>query len=396
MYFRTLDKKECSACGACLNVCPKRCISMKQDEEGFLYPVIDKEICINCGLCEKVCPVSSPKYENEQSPKVYASYIKDEKERMKSTSGGLFYAIATWIISQGGIVYGAAFDADFKLKHLGAETVQDLQKLRGSKYVQSDIGRVFSEIKEQLEKGRWVYFTGVGCQVAGLKAYLRKDYAHLITSDLVCHGVPSQLMFDWHIDYLQQKEQAKIISYSFRDCEGWEGCEIYRYVKNGKTRQRKLHGYSLSPYLHSFMYSYNLRYSCYDCKFAKIPRQGDFTLADYWGVRRIYPNLDVSKGVSLVLMNNRKAENLWSHIEGLLEYKLSNIEDAARENGNLVHTTQMPEIRKYCYELIKERGYASVAEKEFRVKKYHMLKLKLFVAHSKIGPLLMKLKNIIR
>ena len=150
MYLNTLDKKECCGCTACLHICPKQCISMKQDDEGFLYPVIDKNICINCGLCEKVCPVTTPVYKNKKGD-VYAAYVKDISQRMQSTSGGIFYVVAEWVIKQGGIVYGAAFDVNFKLRHIGVDVMQDLNKLRGSKYLQSDLGNVFSEIKTYLQ-----------------------------------------------------------------------------------------------------------------------------------------------------------------------------------------------------------------------------------------------------
>lgn len=222
MYFKTFEKKECSGCTACQAACPKQCITMKADEEGFFYPVIDKSVCVECGLCEKVCPFDNPRYEHTE-PQAYATYVKDENQRMQSTSGGIFYAIAKWIVEQGGIVYGAAFDECFKLRHIGVDTVEGLQQLRGSKYLQSDLQQTFSEIRQYLKDGRWVYFVGVGCQVAGLKSFLRKEYDTLVTSDLVCHGTPSQQMFDWHLDYLRQKEKGEIISYSFRDCRGWGG-----------------------------------------------------------------------------------------------------------------------------------------------------------------------------
>lgn len=210
MYFKTLAKQDCTGCTACVNVCPRQCILMRVDEEGFYYPIIDKEMCIECGLCEKVCPVESSQSSNDSMPKVYAAYLRNTGERMKSTSGGIFYAIAKWVVEQHGIVYGAAFDENFKLKHIGVDRMEDLSQLRGSKYLQSYVGNVFSEIKQHLKAGRWVYFVGVGCQVAGLKAFLRKNYDTLITSDLVCHGVPSQLMFDWHLGYLRQKEKGRL------------------------------------------------------------------------------------------------------------------------------------------------------------------------------------------
>lgn len=396
MYFSSLEKKECSGCTACLHVCPKQCISMKQDKEGFLYPVIDESSCIKCGLCEKICPFNTTTYKNNE-PVVYAAYLKNISQRMKSTSGGVFYAIAKWIIEQNGIVYGAAFDDKFRLKHIGVDSINDLWKLRGSKYLQSDLGNVFSEIKQFLVQGRWVYFVGVGCQVAGLHAFLRKEYENLITSDLVCHGTPSQLMFDWHLDYLRKKEKGEIISYSFRDLESWGGGEIYKYIsQTHKQGIRRLYGYNLSPYLYSFMNAFNFRYSCYNCKFAKLPRQGDITLADYWGVRYFFQDLETDKGVSLVLLNTSKACDIWNLIEDALEYRISRIEDAALKNKNLIQPTPMPKIRPSIYEMIKQRGYKSVADNEFRTPHYFRERLKASIANTVIGKLLISCKRYIR
>ena len=370
MYLKNQKKKECSGCTACVHACPKKCISIFADNEGFYYPQIDNSLCIECGLCEKVCPFYNPKYENTEVLDVYASYIEDVNQRKKSTSGGLFYAISKWVIENGGVVYGAAFDGNFKLKHIGVDNFADLEKLRGSKYLQSFMGDVFPEIKEHLKAGRWVYFTGCGCQVAGLNAFLRRKYDTLITSDLVCHGAPSQLMFDWHIDYLQRKENAEIVSYSFRDLEGWGGCESYEYQSLCGLQKRINPSYILSPYLYSFMYAYNYRYSCYECKYAQLPRQGDITLADYWGVADFFSELERANGVSLILVNSKQGQYIWDNIKSDIIFRKSNIKDASLYNGNLVTKTKMPAIRSKCYEMIKERGYDDVAQKEFRIKGY--------------------------
>jgi len=353
---------------------------MKPDDEGFFYPEIDKSACIECGVCEKVCPFDKPKYENTEIQDVYACYIKEAKQRQRSTSGGLFYAIAKWVIEHGGIVYGAAFDDNFKLRHIGVDNLQDLEQLRGSKYLQSYLGDCYAEIKDYLKNGRWVYFVGCGCQVAGLNAFLRKKYDTLITSDLVCHGAPSQLMFDWHLDYLRRKEKGEITSYTFRDLAGWGVCESYQYDSQTRGKgQRKNQTYYLSPYLYSFMYAFTYRYSCYNCKFAQVPRQGDITLADYWGVDKFFPDLERAKGVSLVIVNTRKGRNIWGGVERSIEYRKSNIVDAAKENGNLIHKTAMPEIRPICYHIIRERGYEDVAKKEFRIKGYRFYVIKCVI-----------------
>lgn len=372
MFFESYRKNECCGCTACLNACPTRAITMQEDKEGFYYPSVNEELCVQCNLCRKVCSWDHPKYENEVAPLTFASVLKDKVERQRSTSGGLFYAIAKWIIEQGGVVYGAAFDNNLQLNHIGVDNVTDLQLLRGSKYIQSNLGRVFLNVKENLEKGKWCYFSGTGCQVAGLKAYLRKEYSKLITSDVVCHGVPSQKIFNQHIKYLEKKYQDKVLKYLFRDYKLGGGSEIVSFRKRKPVINRT---YFLSPYLYSFMYGYISRPSCYECKFAYIPRQGDITLADYWGVKHFFPKFDNSNGCSLLLLNTEKGRKLWDQIKISCKYEVSKIEDATLYNSNLTQPTNKPEIRDKVYLLIDEQGYDSVANQLFRSPNYIKLKI---------------------
>lgn len=380
MYFHTLSKQECCACSACVHSCSKACIKMKPDEEGFLYPEIDYTVCIDCGLCERVCPVEHPDYGNSVRPVTYAAMLKDVEQRKRSSSGGLFHAIACWILQQGGKVYGATLDEDLHVKHIGVDSLEALQLLRGSKYVQSDLQDVFLNVREDVKAGRWCYFVGTPCQVAGLKSYLRKDYDKLLTSDLICHGVPSQWLFDQHIDYLEKKYRGKVSDYQFRNNEMWGGCEIFNLTNpNGKIKQYMFPSYNLSPYLYSFMYAMTYRYSCYDCKFARIPRQGDITLADYWGVKEFFPNIDASKGVSLILANTDKGNKIINLISDDLTLLESRLEDGAKYNGNLVHTSERNSVRVTIYRKIKNEGYASVVGKEFKAPDYKRLKFCQFL-----------------
>lgn len=390
MYLKTKNKYECCGCTACQQVCGKSAITMQTDEEGFAYPQTDESLCINCGLCEKVCAFSSPVYNNEETPDVYATHLTDREQREKSSSGGLFYTIAKWIISQGGIVYGAAFDKNLTLRHIGVETENDLQALRGSKYLQSDLRNTYKEAREELKKGRWCYFTGTACQIAGLKAFLRKDYPTLITSDLVCHGVPSQKIFNEHLAYLRKKHNNNnITNYQFRDNKKWGVCEIVNFTNPNKQEiVYTKPTYELSPYLYSFMHSYTYRYSCYDCKFAKIPRQGDITLADYWGAKTFFPDIDMSCGVSLILLNNEKGKNFWNNIKEECKYYKSNVTDAAKYNANLIHKTKEPEIRKSIYRLIEKEGYEKIAKREFRHKNYYRILVKAKLSDTYIYKLL--------
>ncbi len=355
MYFINKNDYDCSGCTACINICSHNAITMEKNEEGFLYPVRHNDICINCGLCENICPFEHPVYKND-SPLVYAAY--DKKERTGSSSGGIFYTIARYVINKGGIVYGAAYNDDLKVKHRSARTIKELEALRGSKYVQSDLNDCFRQIRDELKKGTLVYFTGVGCQVAGLYSFLRKKYDNLITSDIVCHGVPSQKMFDIHLQYLGQKHASKVQNYSFRETNIWLIRERVKF-ENGKISYE--YDGNKSPYLYAFGLGYTYRYSCFKCPFAKLPRQGDISLADYWGVQKPFPLMDVTKGVSLVLVNSQIGKIIWNKIKPQLVYKFSKIEDATRNNPNVVRPTKEPPIRKDFFKILEKEGYEQMA-----------------------------------
>lgn len=393
MYFESLETNECSGCTACMNACPKAAITMQEDSEGFLYPHIDEDSCIHCGLCQKVCSWEHPQYNNSSEPLTLASILKDKAERQRSTSGGVFYAIAKWIVEQKGIVYGAAFDEQLQLRHIGVDNLDDLQKLRGSKYIQSKLGHVFKDVKSQLEHGNWCYFTGTGCQVAGLRAFLRKDYEKLICSDVVCHGVPPQRLFNEHIAYMEEKYHDKVVNYQFRDNNMGGYCETCSFAERKAVVNPT---YELSPYLYSFMYGYTHRYSCYDCKFAKVPRQGDITLADYWGVKHIFPQIDYSSGCSLVLINTTRGKYIWEQVKENYDYCISKIEDASKYNGNLVRSSKMPLQRTNIYKEISDNGYGYVAKKYFRTPHYCRIKFTSTIVRMSIMQLPLRLYRKLR
>lgn len=203
------DKEKCSGCEACVNICPKNCITMIEDKYGFRYPTVNQSQCSNCNLCESVCPIK--KFNKE----VYACYAKNKNEYMSSSSGGAFAVIARKVLTNGGLVCGAAFDENFNVKHMIISNLNDLYKLKGTKYVQSEIGSVYKDIKKYLDKRYQVLFSGTPCEVAGLKKYLKNEYSNLITVDLICHGVPSPKIWQ---DYLNEvKGVNKIKNVSFRN-----------------------------------------------------------------------------------------------------------------------------------------------------------------------------------
>jgi len=389
MFFNTLSKADCCACTACEHICPTKSITFTSDDEGFLYPSIDKSTCIDCKLCERVCPVEHPNYNNNSLPETYAALLNDLEERKKSSSGGVFYSLACWILDQGGVVYGATINSDHIVYHIGIEKKEDLHLLRGSKYVQSDLKQVFVEIKNYLLKGRLCLFVGTGCQVAGLKSFLRKPYDTLITADLVCHGVPSQWLFNQHIEYLEHRYKGHVSDYQFRDNEGWGGCESFNLIDNsGKSKVIRNPTYYLSPYLYSFMYGMTSRYSCYYCKFAKVPRQGDITLGDFWGISNVFPDLNRRSGVSLLLLNSEKGKSVFESIKNHLEIRKSTLNDGAKYNENLIRVSTKHIYRDIVYSKIKNEGYQAVAKTEFRYPKYNYIKA---ISFFRTAPLFRKL-----
>ena len=292
------DKKQCCGCSACVQRCPKQCIVMKEDEEGFLYPVADKDVCIDCNLCEQVCPVLRQREEREPLD-VYAAFNKNEEVRMQSSSGGVFTALAESIIKEGGVVFGARFNEDWEVVHDYVETVEGLSAFRGSKYVQSRIGCTFSQAEQFLKQGRKVLFSGTPCQIAGLKLFLRKEYENLLSVDFICHGVPSPRVWNDYKAYVEQKYHGKIEKIDFRNKERFGWSDHWETVTiNGKEHDSQV--YMKMFYEHTF-----LREACYVCPYKNLQR---ISIADAWGVETANPEFDDNRGVSLVLINTQKGE----------------------------------------------------------------------------------------
>lgn len=304
----------CTGCEACANKCPKGCISMVENAEGFLFPKINQKQCVGCNLCEKACPVLNPVsiHKTEADVKVYALIHKDEEVRSASSSGGAFSAIAEYVLEQGGVVFGAAFDENFDVEHIGVEKKEDLAKLRGSKYVQSRIGDTYKKAKEYLQEGRLVFFTGTACQTSGLIGYLGQNYDNLITQDLICHGVPSPLAWRKYIQFRERLEKSKTEHVFFRDKSfGWHNWHIAFKFKNGtqyKQNQRD------DMMIAAFLRGKCSRKSCYECKFKQKCRLADITLADYWGIEKIAPELDDDKGISSIYINSEKGQRILNAI----------------------------------------------------------------------------------
>ena len=303
------EKSQCCGCTACGSICPKKAIVMKQDKEGFMYPIIDKSKCINCGLCDKVCPIKNAK----ESKKIQNAYIfqnADDRIRRESTSGGAFTAIAEYVIENNGIVYGAIFDDKYKVIHKGIDKKEELYKFRNSKYVQSEIGNCYCEIKEHLNRGKLVCFSGTSCQVEGLKNYLRKNYENLILVDVVCRAVPSPLIWKKYLD-MRQRQYRDISRIMFRDkYYGYKYSNLSIYNKNNDKKQEYHKGVDSDPYLRAFFTNICDRPSCYDCKFKKLHRESDITIWDCFEVEKYNKSFDDDKGTSRVLVHTDKGRNI--------------------------------------------------------------------------------------
>lgn len=349
-----VDKENCCGCTACVNACPKQCIHMQEDAEGFKYPMINKNECINCGLCEKACPINSEEeHKKDVQPLAYACINLDDRVRLDSSSGGIFSLLAENIIDKGGIVYGAAFDKNGMVHHIGIEKKDDIRLLRGSKYIQSDMNHVFQDIKNQLENNRSVLFTGTPCQNAGLKSFLRKDCENLYCVDSICHGVPSPTVWKRYLAYLENKlgkERRRESNPSFRaKHEGWVRYSVSIPFSHD-TEYRKEH--HQDSFMKLFLKNIVLRPSCYHCHFKPSTNISDITLADFWGVWDIVPEMYDDKGTSLSIVNSEKGKKLFDEIKGNMKYQAVDLQEAIHYNSSFYQSVKKPKGRKYFFEQV--------------------------------------------
>jgi len=299
-------KESCCGCGACSQICPQGCISMQEDEEGFLYPLVNQNQCVQCGLCLSVCPFHNPREEVEPKS-AFAAIAEDEQIRKESSSGGVFSLIARQILDEGGVVFGAMFDNQWNVVHGSIESVEDIGKLRGSKYVQSVIRNSFVLVKEFLENGRSVLFSGTPCQIAGLKHFLGKEYEKLLTVDVVCHGTPSPKVWRWYLKKLEKDQHLSISTISFRNKDnGWLRYNMVVGFSDSGIIEKKSFYHRDNPYMIAFLDNLSIRPSCNMCKAKSGSSHSDITLADFWNVDKMLEGIDDDRGVSLVMANTTK------------------------------------------------------------------------------------------
>lgn len=333
----------CTGCGTCAQICSVHAIDMRASSEGFLYPFIEPDTCVGCNVCEKRCPVLHPPTAHSTQIETYGCINKNEQIRNDSSSGGVFSACAEYIIDTGGVVFGARFDADFSVVHGYAQTREELAAFRGSKYVQSTLGNAYADCKRFLESGRCVLFTGTPCQIGGLKAYLNKEYEQLYLMDMICHGVPSPLLWKKYVVYRAEQANSPVRRIAFRrkDC-GWKRFSVAFSFENAAEYRATL---DKDSYMQLFLRDVCLRESCYACSFKTEHRVSDITVADFWGVESVCPEMFDDKGTSLVLVQSAKGKRLLEAIKSGLRIKEVSMTESVRFNSSYVKSVQRPRLR---------------------------------------------------
>ena len=355
---KVVDEKNCSGCGACQEVCPKDAINLKYNNEGFLVPEIDSEKCVKCGICLKKCTSENPVYKNEAKPKCYAMMASDEIREI-SSSGGMFTVAAKYVIEQGGYVAGAAYEQDYKVEHIIINNIGDLWRLRGSKYMQSYAAKVYPEIKKLLKDGKMVLFTGMPCQVAGLYSYLGQEYANLYTIDLLCHGITSSKVFEkYHNDVLGAKKLNRL-EFKQKTPWGWHA-GINAYFTDGTTYQKPLES---DMYFIAYLKSISKNTTCGKCVSNKLPRQGDLTIGDFWGIPKYDEEMSDLKGTSVVLVNNKKAEEFFEKLKsGMKKVREEPLEVAIRGNHIIKGPYRLHKNREEFFEYFDRMDFTSLTK----------------------------------
>lgn len=357
-----LEESCCTGCAVCANVCPNNCIFMKYDDEGFLYPEIDIKKCTECGLCEKSCPaINNPVNDNFIEPEVYAAWSLDDEVRASSSSGGIFTELAHKVLDNGGFVSGARYKTNNLVEHCLINSREQLHELRQSKYVQSEIGLIFRDIKKLLEEDRTVMFTGTPCQSEGLMQFLNKKYDNLLLCDIVCHGVNSPMVYLKYFNGLEEEYKSKIKKINFRDKRnGWKDFGTSVVFDNGKEyfcSQKK------EPFYRGFIKNLYLRPSCYNCQYKSFPRLSDITLADFWGINLIAEN-EIYKGVSLLLINSNKGKHYLEEISKYISKEQKTLKDATLKNPCILNSVTLSNKRELLFKALrKETDVVDIIQK---------------------------------
>ncbi|MBN1601398.1 MAG: Coenzyme F420 hydrogenase/dehydrogenase, beta subunit C-terminal domain [Chitinispirillaceae bacterium] len=375
------DKTFCSGCRACEFVCPHNAIQMNEDNEGFLYPSIDSAKCTECRLCENICPMNQKNKIKEDitfEPEVYGAWAKENKVTVDCATAGICTIISEYVLEQNGVVFGVQLNEEKKsTEHIAITDIEDLYLIKNSKYIQSDVGKTFQECKKYLENNKLVLYTGTPCQIAGLKAFLKKNYVNLITIDIICHGVFSKKIFQKEFQYLEEKYGGKIKDFRFRSKKelGWfsgGGIVNFNIVRNNKCKHIEIPA-KFSPMYHAFIginpgenvYS-TLRPVCYNCKFRTLDRGSDIMVGDFWGINKFHNDKLTAErrkyGISLVSVNTQKGKDLFSKVENKIEYFETTKEKATQQPDLLGERRKMPNKRFEIYDKLDKIEYEELKD----------------------------------
>ena len=349
------DKQKCCGCYACMNVCPVHCITMVKDTEGFYYPSVLTQKCIRCDKCQNICPIKNKRHIEKYQNTAIAAYAKDEIIRKKSSSGGAYYVLARSIINSGGIVYGARYSEDFKyVYHTAVTENSELERIIGSKYIQSRIDTVYLQVLDLVRNNKLVLFSGTPCQIEGLYSILGRDYDNLFTIDIVCHGVPSELIWQ---RYLNSSKIDNIQNVNFRDkTNGWTNYSLSVVNENS----RLIIPHSQNTYMQAFIQGYTLRPSCYDCKFKGTERISDITLGDLWGASKISNIENGDTGISLLVINSKKGKQLLEKNKPFLVIQQIDLTQAIQYNSSYIKSSTMPQKRNNFFVELDNNSFSKL------------------------------------
>ena len=368
------DKTKCSGCGACMNICPKDAIKFERDSEGFLYPTIDDKKCINCGACKNVCPILNEKKFDNKCIKCYAAKSKNIDIKMKSSSGGIFSHLALNVLHDNGVVYGACMD-NFSVKHIRISNEKELDKILGSKYVQSNVGFIYKEVLEDLNNGKKVLFSGVPCQIMGLRSFLKKNYENLYCVSVMCHGVMNEFVLNKRIDQFEKLYDTKIINIKFKSKKnGWEKSSIEYF----SDRIDKVYYFNDDPLMFLYLNNYVLRDSCYNCSSKGLIGNGaDIILGDYWGVNIVHNDMFDGNGVSCIIIKTDKGRKLFDNISGDLIITKTEYDDIIKYNGAFSDSVSKPLERNIVFNELQNNDIKIIYDRCKYLKECNELRDKL-------------------
>lgn len=364
-HIEIRNNKLCCGCGACALACPKHSITMKEDKEGFLYPIINDKDCIQCSICVKKCPLNNLiTVDEDKATDCYAAYSLQETVRLDSSSGGIFSLLAEEILVKDGVVYGTAFDENFNVRHIQVIENENIDCLRKSKYVQSDLSDSYYKIRNELNERNKVFFTGTPCQVAGLYSFLGTRPEGLLTADIVCMGVPSPKIYRQYLSEKEKEYDSKVSKIDFRlKAPSWQGYKISLSFSNGKSYQKNR---KEDDYMMAFSNKYILRPSCYDCKFKSLHHISDITLGDFWGIETVCPEMFDDKGTSMVLLHTEKGKEAFQEISSRMKFQKIDLQIVKNCNPHLVKSAELPSERKEFFAYSKKTSLHKAVSKYIR------------------------------